>query len=216
METIERRQEPALAVRALHRAHQTKEKRHVNNEPLFKSAAEAVAFALNFSGQNFQVSAVNRMSGTPRQMGRGLGGLDGAAQAGMVRAELAAIGLLGESIIVAEMAQKTKPCSCKAACCGGEVTNPEWAAAIGVLSNIAKDLKICPGYANVRASLLRKYFGVALEITEIARFCNVTRDTVYTHNAKLLSVFKPLKKKAWLEFDRCLVEKGIIDPKNNP
>ena len=212
METIERRQEPALAVRALQRAHQTKEERHVNHEPLFNSAASALTFALNYSSQSFQSSAVNRMAGTPRPTGRGLGGLDGAAQAGMVRAELAAIGILGESIIVAEMAHKTRPCECKAPCCSGEVTNAEWAASIGVLSNVLKELKICPSHFIVRSNLLRRFFGVEISISEIAKQSGLSRDTITTYNAKLVSVLKAEKKRAWSALDQRLIECGMIDP----
>jgi hypothetical protein len=181
------------------------------SEPLFASAAAAVAFALNFTGQNYQKAAINRMFGAPGPVGKGLGGLDGAAQAGMIKAELAAVGLLGEAIIVAEMAPKTRPCDCKALCCSGEITNPEWAASIGVLSNVAKELKICPAYMNVRANLLRRFFGVDLEITEIAKMCGVSRDTVSTHNSKLVSTFTALKKKAWADFDARLVNVGMIE-----
>jgi hypothetical protein len=181
------------------------------NEPLFESAAAAAAFALNFSGENYQLAAINRMAQPSVSSGKGLSGLDGAAQAGMIRAELEAVGLLGESIIIADIAPKTKPCFCKAACCSGEVLNPEWAAAIGVLSNIAKELKICPAYMNVRHNLLRRFFGVALEITEIARMCGVSRETVSIHNSKLVSAFKLLKKKAWADFDHRLLQAGMIE-----
>jgi hypothetical protein len=180
-------------------------------EELFKSAAEAAAFALRFTGQTYQQSGTNRLIGPPGSQGKGLGGFDGAAQAGMIKAELAAVGLLGEAIIVAEMAPKTRPCECKALCCSGEITNPEWAASIGVLSNIAKELKICPAYMNVRANLLRRFFGVDLEITEIAKMCGVSRDTVSTHNSKLVSTFTALKKKAWADFDARLVNVGMIE-----
>jgi hypothetical protein len=181
------------------------------DEPLFASAAAAAAFALNFNDQNYQKPALGRLIGTPPPPGKGLGGLDGAAQAGMVRAELATIGLIGEAIIVADIAHKTKPCSCKALCCSGEVTNPEWSAAIGLLSNLAKELKVCPSYMNVRANLLRRFFGVPLEITEIARMCGLSRETVSVHNAKLTSVFTPLKKRAWTDFDERLVDVGMIE-----
>ena len=180
-------------------------------EPLFQSAAAAAAFALNFRGKNYQLSSINRMAQPSVTSGRGLAGLDGAAQAGMIRAELAELSLIGESIIVAEIANKTLPCDCKAACCSGETTNPEWAAAIGVLSNIAKELKIAPSHMNVRANLLRRFFGIDLEITEIAKMCGVSRDTVSTHNSKLVSTFTALKKKAWADFDARLVNVGMIE-----
>jgi hypothetical protein len=181
------------------------------NEPLFNSAASAAAFALNFRGENLQKSSVNKLACGPSLPGLGLGGLDGAAQAGMVRAELAAIGLLGEAIIVAEMASKTRPCSCKAPCCSGDVMNPEWAAAISLLSNVAKELKIAPAYMNLRIHLLKRFFGFPLEITETAKVCGVSRETASTHNSKLVQTFTPLKKKAWADFDARLQKSGMIE-----
>jgi hypothetical protein len=183
----------------------------MSSEPIFKNAVSALVFALNYSSLSYQRPLMNRLASAPSTEGKGLGGLDGAAQAGMVRAELASIGLAGEAILIAEIAPKTRPCSCKAPCCSGEITNPEWAAAIGVLSNIAKELKICPAYMNVRHNLLRRFFGVSLEITEIARMCGVSRETVSIHNAKLVSAFKLLKKKAWADFDHRLLQVGMIE-----
>jgi hypothetical protein len=186
------------------------------NQPLFASAASAAAFALNFSSESYQTSAVNRMAGTPAPSGKGLGGLDGAAQSGMIRAELAGIGFMGEAIIVAEMAHKTKPCPCKAPCCSGEIVNREWAAAIGLLSNFLKETKIAPAYFIVRTNLLRRYFGVDISISEIARHSQLSRDTITAYNAKVTSFLKVEKKLAWAQFDQRLMERGIIDPIENP
>jgi hypothetical protein len=129
----------------------------------------------------------------------------------MIRAELAALGLISEAIIIADVAPKTRPCACRAPCCSGEVTNPEWSAAIGFLSNVAKELKICPSYMNVRANLLSRFFGVELDITEIAQMCGVSRETVSSHNSKLIATFTTLKKKAWVEFDARLLQVGMIE-----
>jgi len=179
--------------------------------PLFTSAASAAAFALNFSGVNLQKSSVNRLIGSPSPEGRGLGGLDGAAQAGMIRAELAAIGFLGEAMIVADIASRTRPCLCKAPCCSGDVINPEWAAAINLLASVAKELKIAPAYMNVRILLLKRFFGLPLEITEIAKVCGVSRETASSHNSKLVQAFTALKKKAWADFDTQLQKTGMIE-----
>jgi len=181
------------------------------NQALFTSAASAAAFALNFSSLSYQKSAVNRMVGTPPPVGKGLGGLDGAAQAGMVRAELASIGLIGEAIIVADIAHKIKPCACKAPCCSGEVTNPEWAAAIGLLSNYLQEMKIGPSHFIVRMNLVRRFFGVDVSISEIARSTGLSRDTITTYNAKVVPFLKAEKKLAWVQFDQKLIESGMID-----
>ncbi len=179
--------------------------------PLFPSAKAAAYFALNYASLAYQLPATNRMASISTGGGKGLGGLDGAAQAGMVRAELAAIGITGESIIVAEMAHKTKPCGCKAPCCSGEVNNVEWASAIGLLSNLLKEIKIGPAHFIVRTNLLRRYFGVDISISDIARQSGLSRDTVTTYNARVVTFLKAEKKLAWIQFDQRLIECGMIE-----
>jgi hypothetical protein len=65
---------------------------------LFKSTHDALRFAYRFNGDN-TVSA--RLGNTPSGNGRGLGGLDGAAQAGMIQAEVRQLGEIEEAVALA-------------------------------------------------------------------------------------------------------------------
>ena len=87
---------------------------------LFRSTQDALLFAFRHAGQAYDRPLMLRMADASRGSGAGLAGLDGAAQAGMIRAEVAALGRLHEAVLVARFADRAIPCQCKAACCSGE------------------------------------------------------------------------------------------------
>lgn len=152
-------------------------------EPIFRSAREALVFALNFSAEQYDRPAMSKMAARATGSGRGLGGLDGAAQAGFVRQELAACGRLYEALIIAQLAPRGTPCACRAPCCSGTRPNRERAEAIDYL--VTEAIKVLSGcvthhrmrVALVEAALRRERPG----ITALAERCGVHRDTVSEH-----------------------------------
>lgn len=65
---------------------------------LFDSLYQAITFAYRFSHQSYSPSLMQQMMGTPsRTSGKCLGGLDGAAQAGIIR------GILAQNLDVYEL-----------------------------------------------------------------------------------------------------------------
>nr|WP_231748294.1 hypothetical protein [Burkholderia sp. ABCPW 14] len=98
----------------------------------FKSAFDAVRFALCYSSQQYgETMLAKRLRGESIGTGMGLVGLDGAGQAGQIRRHLWELPDLHLSVIVARAAPRDLPCSCGAACCSGRTPNLEWKAAIG-------------------------------------------------------------------------------------
>ncbi len=61
-----------------------------NDEPLFDSMHAALTFAYRYSGQQYSPSIMAQMMRSHIGTGKGLSGLDGAAQAGLIR------GLIGK------------------------------------------------------------------------------------------------------------------------
>jgi hypothetical protein len=182
-------------------------------EYLFSSVMDAVRFALRHSSLTYQRPSWHRMASSPSQKGALLGGYEGAAQAGMIRAEIAAIGLIGEAILVADVAPRERPCDCKSPCCSGSVANPEWSSALSLISNhLHVDHQLCGHYLNVRVALVKRFFGEDLELSHIAKRCGLNRDTVGTHNAKVVKVLKTLVHQAWIDIDTRLVRTGLIEP----
>ncbi len=64
----------------------------------------------------------------PSGPGRGLGGGDGAAQAGMIRSEVEQLDRIAQAFLVARFAPASIPCDCGRPCCSGRQSNEEWHA----------------------------------------------------------------------------------------
>lgn len=129
-----------------------------------------------------------RMATPPGRSGKGLGGLDGAAQSGMIRSELKAIGQTGEAILIARTAPRTIPCDCQRLCCAGHKPNAEYENAIGYLMQVAMEhLAGHLSHYQLRRAILEKHFGAKISVTDVAEDCGVSRATASAHNTKLLS-----------------------------
>ena len=127
---------------------------------LFRSAQDALLFAFRHAGQAYDRPMMLRMADTSRGAGAWLAGLDGAAQAGMIRAEVASLGRLYEAVIVARFADRSIPCQCKAACCSGERLNGEWINAVAYLADYVSTSALagCVSTGLLRREYVARYF----------------------------------------------------------
>lgn len=191
----------------------------VQDEALFSSAHAALTFALNFSGQQFGKSAVAALAAPAGGgSGKGLGGLDGAAQAGMVRQELHNCGVLVESLLIARVAQDTTVCSCNSACCSGRKANKEYQDALGYLTlECAQFFSGMLSLYSVRRGLIRKHFGEKISLKELALDAGCNEKTVYAQNEKISKWLKGTDRensgqeaKAWIVFEQRLQNAGLI------
>jgi hypothetical protein len=152
-------------------------------EPLFPNAYAALKFAYRFSLDQYDRPMMNRMADGPKPQGKGLVGIDGAAQAGMIRGEVAQLGRMREAIVTACYAPKTIPCSCRRPCCSGMRPNSEFEEAISRITEQA--ITLLSGHLSnyrLRRAIVLRNFGVKPRITEIAGDCGVHRDTVSEQN----------------------------------
>ncbi|KVP40855.1 hypothetical protein [Burkholderia ubonensis] len=150
----------------------------------FKSAFDAVRFALCYSSQQYgETMLAKRLRGESIGTGMGLVGLDGAGQAGQIRRHLWELPELHLSVIVARAAPHDLPCSCGAACCSGRTPNLEWQAAIGWLTQASA--AYCSGFSHfrVRRAIIERLFGVKCDLSQIADDCEAHRNTVSKQNA---------------------------------
>ena len=183
------------------------------DEALFSSAHAALTFALNFSHQQSSKSAMSALLPPEASNGgKGLGGLDGAAQAGMIRAELKACGPVVEALLIARCAPKFSVCSCKSPCCSGKIANQEREAAINFLCMEAMQYFAgCLSHYTLRRGLIEKYYGEKVKVEDLADLCGVNRTTVMAHNGKILRWLKGESRdnpgaeaKAWRRFEQIL------------
>lgn len=78
-------------------------------EPLFSSAHAAIVFALNYNHQQYDKPLMNRLSWGALSQGKGLSGIDGAAQAGMIRGMIGRLSDLECAMLIAYCAPKQIP-----------------------------------------------------------------------------------------------------------
>lgn len=172
-------------------------------EPLFESAHGALVFAFNFSGQCYDRPMMNRLASPAVGSGKGLVGLDGAAQAGMIRAEVQTLGKLAEAIIIARIAPRSVPCHCRSACCAGHKPNKEWTDAISILADYVRTTALagCTSNGMLRREYVVRYFtrkDDRISLEALADKHDIARNTVSAHAAKvalLLGGAQPKKDK---------------------
>lgn len=147
---------------------------------LFVSAHAAMLFAYGFRGQP-ALSVMNRMGQDPSGMpGKGLSGLDGAAQAGIIRCKLHTLGPLHEHILIADIAPRSEPCPCRSACCVGYTPTQEWADAVNWLADNVR-VNALEGHRTdhkMRRAAVQIFFGVKLKATKIAHDYDKDRSNV--------------------------------------
>lgn len=158
--------------------------------PLFESAHGALVFAFNFSGQCYDRPMMNRLASPAVGSGKGLVGLDGAAQAGMIRAEVQTLGRLAEAIIIARIAPRSVPCHCRSACCAGHRPDKEWTDAISVLADYVRTTALagCTSNGMLRREYVVRYFtrkDDRISLEALADKHDIHRDTASAHAAKV-------------------------------
>lgn len=102
------------------------------HDPVFKSAHEALIFAFNYAGQQSPRTPMTRlMQGPSLGRGRGLVGLDGAAQAGMVLAAVERLPKEQAHVITVRYGDVRHECPC----CGQPAPPQGWVDAVDALSH---------------------------------------------------------------------------------
>jgi len=153
-------------------------------EQLFRTPQEALVYAFNYSMQRQDRTLADRLAAPSPRTGKGLSGNDGAGQSGMIRRELAQLAAL--------YAPRSWPCACRSPCCSGEKENPEYAAAILFLDQVAMSVlsgrivhfHLRRGLVEKAVFALRKEKGNSLpkiELKTLALRCGVSEGTADAH-----------------------------------
>ncbi|MGF6697633.1 hypothetical protein OKW38_002245 [Paraburkholderia sp. MM5496-R1] len=181
-------------------------------EPVFKSTEAALRYAYAFSTEQYGRSAMAVMYARPGN-GLGLGGLDGAGQAGMVRAEIDKLTPTQRAVLVVRYAPRELPCSCRRPCCSGHYQNGEWKAAIEDL--VQHTAPLFAGHVSnvrlraalIRAAILRE----RPNHTALGKEFGVDRNTVAKH-AGIIELAVVGTRREIGEFDRAYARiDGLLD-----
>lgn len=190
----------------------------------FRNVDAALAFAMNFAHGTLKKTELARLMGGPSSSGKGLAGLDGAAQAGMIKRALEAMPEVYRYVLVARFAPLSLACPCKRPCCRGWRESPEWSEAVDWLAKHILEIGLT---ANVkswafRRAVVSRYFGAKVTFIQIAGDCGVNRDTASALNAKIVDYFRGVRGKgdvaakkgvewrARTEIEATLLECGVI------
>lgn len=167
-------------------------------EPMFRDVYEALKFAFNFSHGQVKKPLIAYFSGGSRRS-RGLVGQDGAAQAGLILAEVSKLPEKhSQYILAARFAKQFVECNCCVVCCSGQKPNQVWVDAISEVT----DYVVCAlsGISNyrLRRSLVERYFGAKATFSVIAERNRVNRATASIQNEKIAPLLGKEERRAML------------------
>lgn len=186
------------------------------NEPLepppFRSVRGALAFAFNFTHGSVKKPYLATLAGASRP-GRGLSGLDGAGQAGLIKAEVSQLLPVRAHIICGRFAPKRVPCACKRVCCVGYALNIEWAQAVDWLTEYVLKAALAGTVSNfrLRRALVVRFLGEEVSIAGVANECHVKRDTASEHNKRVATHLEEHERMAEWELKGKLEAAGVIE-----
>ena len=187
----------------------------VEADKLFKSAHSALVFAFHFSGQCYDRPAMNKLASPSVGTGKGLAGLDGAGQAGMIRSKVKTLGPRMEAVLIARCAPPSMPCECRAPCCGGWKTNSEWFDAITELSYyVERSLANTTANGLMRRLYVERYFackGKRMTVDAIAERVELTRQTAGAHYCAVIKSLGDLESAAQQAIDSVLRDGGLLE-----
>ena len=121
-----------------------------------QGAHQALTYAFNYSSGTLDRPAMVKMADRTPRTGRGLAGVDGAAQAGFILRELQALAPLHQRILEARFLPQTTPCPC----CRS-VWDQDWFASVRAVSDLAMACGVLSGHVvhrAVRDGIVARYF----------------------------------------------------------
>lgn len=174
---------------------------------LFTSTHSALAFAFNYSERRGVPNLLQRLGDQHRDEGRGLSGLDGAGQAGMIRREVQQLTVLERSVVIAKFARPKLCLHCNSLVDSSERTEALEALAHYSLTALKGEI---PNLA-LRRGLVRKHFGDRIGMAELAKKCGVHQNTATNHRRKIEKLLGQLEHQAMSKLDEALADILAVD-----
>lgn len=179
----------------------------MSEEALFSSYQEALIFAFNYADQQYARGLMERLyvkAGT----GKGLVGLDGAGEAGMIMADVMRLSQVEQDVLCVRYTKVKSFCKC----CGHEVDTTQVKDALSRLEVYIKTTKYSDdkkentkikdvinliNLALIRA-VIYEYFGLVNygNIKKIAERFEVHRDTASRYSTHIKKALRMLERKA--------------------
>ncbi|QBR00491.1 hypothetical protein [Paraburkholderia pallida] len=185
---------------------------NARHEGIFSSADEAITFACNYSSQQYALSPMAKiMQRGAYGSGRGLVGLDGAGQAGMVFAELDRLDYWQMVALVAGKAIRSERCDCTRACCRGwKMTELFREAVFQLADHVAAALPVVPPVKEFRVAVIMKYFGEKVNPMDVAEKLEIPDHAAERHATAIRKCVRELKKNGLTALNERLDEIGML------
>lgn len=173
--------------------------------PIFRSTHDALVFAFNFSHEQYSTPAAAKlMSASQIGAGKGLVGVDGAGQAGMILAAVWRLPALERHAIIARYGQQPVNCPC----CGAERRSEQWQLAVEGLAAWAVPAGISK--MRVRRDLLKLFFLRKGTLKEIATRGGEDRRKLGEQYAVIAKRLQQVEAKAQASMDDALRASGMV------
>ncbi len=187
---------------------------------LFSSSFDALAFAYRFDGTNVKTVRIGEIpaAGT----GKGLSGLDGAAEAGNIKRIVDKQAAWIGCIIRARFMLPRVPCECRRPCCKGWMVSDNWRAAVREIAQYSEMKDRCfsgSGDVIYRTEIVARYFQRAEDkeaLADIAARARVSDRTARTHYNLVHAMLHGTSASVGIEqlameyVDRSLMDAGIV------
>lgn len=175
------------------------------SDPLFNSVADAIMFALRYSSQQYAETPMSKMMkrGGRRSSGKGLVGLDGAGQAGMILRKIDELGQLERACIIARYTDRTDECPC----CKNTMASDDYRAAINVLADwTLRTVENVTDVQRMRFAIVADFYERRRIVGKTAEAIGMARATAYDNRARIWAALTELDKRALGRIEESLVD----------
>lgn len=185
---------------------------NARHEGIFASAEEAITFACNYSSQQYALSPMAKiLQRGAYGSGRGLVGLDGAGQAGMVFAELERFDYWQLLALVAGKVIRSQRCECGHACCRGwKMTDLFHEAVLQLADHVARVLPVVPPVKEFRVAVIMKYYGEKVHPEDVAEKLGIPEYAAERHTTAIRKCIRELQKDGLTALSERLDEIGML------
>ena len=183
----------------------------IDNEPLFACAHDALRFAFNFRNDRLGKNALAAwiVDKTRRAAsGKGLVGNDGAAQAGMVLAEVDKLGEAMKAAVICRYAERRASCSA----CGGDTVAQHWREARDELTDYVLPSISGISPRHMRRALVERHFGVPVKMGELAAKHQVHPIPRPSITSDSRAACAALEERAMIALEDALQRTGMVSP----
>lgn len=179
-------------------------------EPLFRSTHAALVFAFSFAGNQSPKTPLMSLILNPGDQaghiggGKGLVGLDAAAQAGMILAQVDRLPDDQHNVIVVKYCRVQHECRC----CGQYAPRDEWKSAIDALSHC---IELEGVHRAVRVMMVEKAIcGGRLDIDKLCKQYSIGRSTTFKQLADIKIKFRKIERLTMIGLDNVFLDKKLI------